>query len=52
MSAYVACVINHDHLRNSLKIMLKTIKIDSKIKSLKHDEIEQNQNLHYEELLN
>ena len=52
MSAYVACVINHDHLRNSLKIMLKTIKIDSEIKSLKHDKIEQNQHLHHEELLN
>ncbi len=51
MSAYVACAINHDHLRDSLRIMLKMIETDSEIKSLKHNEIEQNQNLRHEELL-
>jgi len=50
--AYVACAINHDHLRDSLKIMLEMIKTDFEIKFLKHDEIEQNQNLRHEELLN
>jgi len=52
MFAYVTCAINHDHSRDSLRIMLKTIKIDSEIEILKHDEIEQNQNLRHEELLN
>ncbi len=51
MFAYVACAINHDHLHNSLRIMLKIIKIDSEIEFLKYDEIKQNQNLHHEELL-
>ncbi len=51
MSAYVACAINHDHLRDSLKVMLETIKMNSEIEFLKHDEIEQNQNLRHEELL-
>ena len=51
MSAYVACAINHNHLHDSLKVMLKTIKTDSEIEFLKHDEIEQNQNLRHEELL-
>ncbi len=51
MSAYVACAINHDHLRDSLKVTLKMIKMNSEIEFLKHDEIEQNQNLCHEELL-
>ncbi len=51
VSAYVACVINHDHSRDSLKVVFKTIKMNSEIKFLKHDEIEQNQNLRHEELL-
>jgi hypothetical protein len=52
MFAYVVCIINHDHLRDSLRIMLEMIKTDSEIESLKHDEIEQNQNFRHEELLN
>jgi len=51
VSAYVACAINHDHSHDSLKVMLKMIKTDSEIEFLKHDEIEQNQNLRHEELL-
>jgi len=51
MSAYLVCVINHDHSRDSLKVMLKTIKMNSEIKFLNHDEIEQNQNLRHEKLL-
>jgi len=50
--AYVAYAINHDHSHDSLKVMLKTIKVNSEIEFLKHDEIEQNQNLRHEELLN
>ncbi len=51
MSAYVACAINHDHSRNSLRVVLEMIETDSEIEFLKHDEIEQNQNLRHEELL-
>ena len=51
MFAYIACAINYDHSHDSLRAMLKIIKIDSEIKFLKHDEIKQNQNLHHEELL-
>ena len=51
MSAYVACTINHDHSRDSLKVMLKMIKMNSEIEFLKHDEIKQNQNLRHEKLL-
>ena len=52
MSAYVACAINYDHLRDSLRIMLKMIETDSEIESLKHDEIKQNKNLRHKKLLN
>jgi len=48
MFAYVACMINHNHLHDSLRIMLKMIKTDSEIEFLKHDKIEQNQNLYHE----
>jgi len=51
MFAYVACAINHDYSHDSLKVVLKMIKMNSEIKFLKHDEIEQNQNLCHEELL-
>ena len=52
VSAYVACAINHDHSRDSLRVMLEMTEMNSEIKFLKHDEIEQNQNLRHEELLN
>jgi len=52
MFAYVACAINYDHLRDSLRIMLKMIDTDSEIEFLKHDEIKQNKNLRHKELLN
>ncbi len=44
-------MINHNHLRDSLRVMLKMIKINSEIEFLKHNKIEQNQNLRHEELL-
>ncbi len=51
VSAYVTCAINHDHSRDSLRVVLKMIKMNSEIEFLKHDEIEQNQNLRHEKLL-
>ena len=51
VSAYVTCAINHDHSRDSLRVVLKMIKMNSEIEFLKHDEIKQNQNLRHEELL-
>jgi len=51
VSAYVTCAINLDHSRDSLRVVLKMIKMNSEIEFLKHDEIKQNQNLRHEELL-